>query len=458
MVELEDYNRLMLYAFPWIWYLIGLYFCLPVIAYIILPNLISPNVSRNNRTVSIFVLGDLGHSPRMCYHARSFVDLEYSVNLCGYLESELPVDLVDNPGMDVFEIPVIRNTFNLPFILFAAQKMILQTYNLFQLMFSFRGTNYIMLQNPPSIPILLISIIFIKLFSRHTKLIIDWHNLNYSILNLKFNNESHPLVRILKFYEHYLSKCADIHLTVTKSMKKFLTKEFGISKQKITVLYDRPGESFIPLTKSEFSKEELLKHELFNDLDKSKKYKILMSSTSFTPDEDFGILLDALKQYDNSNNKTNIFLIVTGKGPMKDQFLQEVIAAKFLDKVIVKTAWLAIEDYPVLISMADLGISLHTSSSGIDLPMKILDFFGCGVPVISLDFPAIKELVNDKINGLIVGSKENDSTSDGLYNSINLALSDEDVYSSIKQGAMVESERRWNNNWKECLGKTFKYR
>ena len=63
-----------------------------------------------------------------------------------------------------------------------------------------RGSDYIMIQNPPSIPILLIVILFKTVFSRETKLIIDWHNLNYTILNLRYNNLNHPFVKLVKLY------------------------------------------------------------------------------------------------------------------------------------------------------------------------------------------------------------------------------------------------------------------
>ncbi|CUM66287.1 uncharacterized protein PRCAT00003949001 [Priceomyces carsonii] len=461
-IKYQGFDHVFQYSGPWLWWLVGFYLCLPILAYIILPYLGSKGTfSGKKRTISIFVMGDLGHSPRMCYHAKSFSKLNYYVNLCGYLQSEPPAEIVDDINIEIHLIPLTENRAGLPFALFAVKKIILQIFQLFSMLFEFRGSEYILIQNPPSIPILVVAIIFIKLFSRNTQLVVDWHNLNYTILNLRYNNLKHPAVRALRLYEKFFSRFVSFNLTVTKCLKSFLVNEFSIDNKKILTVYDRPANQFKPLDSSGTTKNEIMnKSQFFDGAKDLSEYKILVSSTSFTADEDFSILLDALKIWDKSSTKLpKLLLIVTGKGPMKGEFLDKVRQLNFSESIVIKTAWLSSEDYPNVLSIADVGISLHSSSSGLDLPMKIVDFFGCGVPVISLKFPAIGELVKQGINGLIVEdvNETGRSQAESMERLLENVLTDPKLLRDLKVGALEESYIRWDEHWNAKMGPKFRY-
>lgn len=132
---------------------------------------------------------------------------------------------------------------------------------------------------------------------------------------------------------------------------------------------------------------------------------VLVTSTSWTADEDFGMLLDAMVEYNGRAvlkqsllQLPDVLLLITGKGPQKEMYLDK-IAHIALQKVAIRTLWLEAADYPILLGSADLGISLHASSSGLDLPMKVVDMFGCGLPVVALSYSSIGELVQEGVTG-----------------------------------------------------------
>lgn len=71
------------------------------------------------------------------------------------------------------------------------------------------------------------------------------------------------------------------------------------------------------------------------------------------------------------NSLPRLLFVVTGKGPQRAKY-KELMRRLDLLRVAFRTAWLEAADYSLLLGAADLGVCLHTSSSGLDLPMKVV--------------------------------------------------------------------------------------
>ncbi|KAK2169434.1 hypothetical protein LSH36_10g12007, partial [Paralvinella palmiformis] len=214
---------------------------------------------------------------------------------------------------------------------------------------------------------------------------------------------------------------------------------FLIILTKAVILYDRPA--------SLFKRTDLLtQHKLFcklakdydvfrNELDRTKgattftlplpdgttiqctqRPALVMSSTSWTKDEDFSLLLEALEKYDEDRVDDNTDL-------------PDVVC--------------------VITGSADIGVCLHKSSSGLDLPMKVVDMFGCGLPVCAVHFNCLDELVKHEHNGLIFRTSEELALQlqDLLRGFPNDCKKLDNFRANIKDFQMV----RWDNSWKQTV-------
>lgn len=436
-------------ALQWALILFALtYILIPLLLFKLQPRERTPEELRRRRRVVILVLGDLGRSPRMNYHALSLADGNIDVELCGYTESPLMQRVKNHDRITVHSIPVIKNDPPRLFVVYAIRKVLLQHVYIYQLLKQFVDTDYLIIQNPPSIPVLGVARFFCLFISTRTKLIIDWHNLGYSILALKLGS-NHPLVRIHKLYEKWLGGIAFVHLTVSIAMGEMLREQFNMKAKRIIPLYDRPSSLMNVLSENEKQKVIDSHPELFSNY--STNDKIVITSTSYTPDENLHALLEALKIYAAISSAPKLRVIITGKGPMYEEIRQEIsnITAQLKDRISIHQAWLTAEDYPQIIGVADLGVSLHQSSSGWDLPMKVVDMFGCGVPVVALGFPALSELVKDNENGVIVHDAQS------IAEAFKSIFSNKLFYKKIKAGAVREARIKWSDNWNEVLGPLF---
>nr|GAT46049.1 mannosyltransferase [Mycena chlorophos] len=382
----------------------------------------------------------------MMYHAQSFAELNFYTDIICYGGSR-PLQSLTGPNLDISYLPEPPRLPALPFLISAPFKVAFQVFSIFwKLFITPNPPEFILVQNPPSIPTL--AIVQLVAYMRGSKLIIDWHNLGYSILAMRFprQGERHPLVRLAKWFEATFGRSAYAHLFVTRAMRDHLVKQWDLRGLKI-VLHDRPPRTFKRTAAQGI--HDLFAVHLKKSLDLQPslkgflpKYKppqssaftatnaspdaqlqidpiysvadtpslrqdrpaLLMSSTSWTADEDFSILLDALCKYEASTSKNlpKLFVVITGKGPLRDKYMSEVAELeKGWKRVRCVSMWLEAEHYPLLLGAADLGVCLHASSSNLDLPMKVVDMFGCELPVCALQFDCLHELVKDGVNGLV---------------------------------------------------------
>lgn len=90
------------------------------------------------------------------------------------------------------------------------------------------------------------------------------------------------------------------------------------------------------------------------------------------------------------------------------------------------------------------------SSSGVDLPMKVVDMFGAGLPVVGYgNYESWGELVKENVNGRsFTASEELADVLEELF-----VASEAKQLSILRKGAVQEGKRRWDEEWDEVAGR-----
>ncbi|KAK5642070.1 hypothetical protein RI129_008237 [Pyrocoelia pectoralis] len=295
---------------------------------------------KKTKNVCVVVLGDIWRSPRMQYHALSLADHGCKVDMVGYSESA--------PSDNIKLTPLIRYHYLIPYPVLPLPrtlnyifKTLWQSFTLLFVLVMNNTPDTVIVQNPPAVPSLLICW-FYTLLAR-ANLIIDWHNYAHTIMALSVG-PTNVLVKLTKEIEHFIGKRANVNFCVTKAMRKDLEERWSI---KGVTLYDRPPDKFRTISLEEkhtiWSKlgaeyPDLLDKDggtVFTVADKGGDVSwrrgrpgLLLSSTSWTEDEDFSILFQALQEYEDTvETQSAVFpsliCIITGKGPLKDYYCEK---------------------------------------------------------------------------------------------------------------------------------------
>lgn len=337
----------------------------------------------------------------MQYHAASLAAAGNDVDLIGLEGAEVTPAVKSSPRIKVHRLGdrglAGRSTGGVSrFVLASGARALRQAVSLFTTLMRIPKPDTILVQNPPAIPTLFIGWLVSRL--RGARFIIDWHNLSHTIAAVKVG-EKHRAVKALARSERRWAKRADAHITVSKALADWLLREYRV---RATVVYDRPAAAFVrPSAEEAAALWEIAAKEA--QLGQNRP-PMIVCPTSWSPDEDFDLVLEALERAErqlSSLPAPALAVFLTGRGPLRASF-ETRAARRHFKAIAVKTIWLEPADYPAFVGMADLGLCLHQSSSGLDLPMKLADLRGAGVPVAVFDYaPVLSEVMTAGNEGVL---------------------------------------------------------
>jgi beta-1,4-mannosyltransferase len=345
----------------------------------------------------------------MQYHALRLAVNEDEVDLVGLEGAPLHAALTAEPRIRSHRLSDRRFKSRAArgrtrFVWMSAARASIQAAELLSTLLRIPKPDVILVQNPPAVPTMAAAWTAAKM--RGARLVIDWHNLSHTMLAVRLGDR-HRAVRALRRSERRWAHRAHAHLAVSQALADWLQREWRIPA---TVVYDRPSAFFTKPTleaANELWQRLAREHNLG-----SRRLPLVVCPTSWTPDEDFDLLLEALERAERSLNAKlgkpdgdapDLVVMMTGRGEMRGDF-EKRLSRRDFKRVAVRAAWLEPGEYPTLIGMADAGLCLHQSSSGLDLPMKLADFRGAGVPVAAFDYsPVLAEVLTPGHEGITFG-------------------------------------------------------
>jgi beta-1,4-mannosyltransferase len=341
----------------------------------------------------------------MQYHAQALAANGVDVHLVGYEGTALSSRLGENPRITVHRFPSATSRLERglgSYTFRALVDAVRLSARLWRVLRKIGSADLVIVQNPPAFPT--IAVTWFALKKRNARFVIDWHNVGYTLVRRRLGGW-HPVVRLARWLERRDALRADANLCVSRGLAAFLEGRFGVKETR--VLYDRPASAFVSMERSD---RERFRQGLFGRLGVVGDAGFIICPSSWTEDEDFDVVIDAVVRLEDrirgweagrsTRRFTPLIILVTGDGARRVEF-ERRFAGLPARRVQLRTRWLDPEEYPHVVGSADVGLCLHRSSSGLDIPMKIADLFGAGVPVCALDYGAcLAERVRHGDNGL----------------------------------------------------------
>jgi len=214
---------------------------------------------------------------------------------------------------------------------------------------------------------------------------------------------------------------ADLILTISESVKQELCNHFGITETKVRVTHLAHNNVFRVLDAQTEVEEAKKRWEIYSPY--------LLFVGTMEPRKNLPRLLDAFKVY-KENHPDHCQLVIVGRHGWGDE-LERTIADKGLERDVKLTGVVPLNDL-VRVYNGARALIYPSLYEGFGIP--VLEAMACGIPVITSDCCAMKEVAGE--SALLVSPE---STEEILY-AIERVMSDDELCKDLRQKGLKHAK------------------
>jgi glycosyltransferase involved in cell wall biosynthesis len=224
--------------------------------------------------------------------------------------------------------------------------------------------------------------------------------------------------RVIHGFEKSCCRCADLCLIDTEEHCRYIVKEYGLPSEKVSRIF--VGSTI----GQDIESPRIVTKETF---------RILFVGT-YIPLHGIDIILEAIR-YLADDPEMHFFLV--GSGQLRDRM--EGLAQRWGLSNVTFQDWIPTKDLGAFIRSFDLSLGIFgmTTKTARVIPSKVYDICAAGVPFITADTPAIREVFRHMENAYLVPA----GNPKALVEAVRHLKTDRNLRDRIAEGARQTGER-----------------
>ena len=236
---------------------------------------------------------------------------------------------------------------------------------------------------------------------------------------------SNRLARMLHAFEAACLRCADVCLVDTEAQRRYIAQEFALPPEKLYCV--RVGPTIRPL------------FALPATTPAAKTFRVIFVGT-FIPLQGIDVIIAAARRL---QDQRSISFYIVGSGQLEEPIRR--LAARCGADNVEFTGWVETDRLGALLRTCHLALGVFgtTAKAARVIPSKVYDVCAAGMPFISADTPAIREIFTHLIDAYLVPAGEPAALAEAILH----LREDPDLRRRLAAGAFEIGRTHFSAEW-----------